>query len=50
MYCWLKPDTSANCSWVRPFSSLILRTLDPTIRRMSMATGLPDVVGYVYHL
>jgi hypothetical protein len=22
MYCWLNPESSASCSWVRPFSCL----------------------------
>jgi hypothetical protein len=39
MYCWLKPETSASCSWVKPFSRLIRPTFRPTSLRMSMRGG-----------
>jgi hypothetical protein len=29
MYCWLKPESSASCSWVKPFSCLIRLTFPP---------------------
>ena len=50
MYCWLKPDFSANASCVRPFSSLSLLTFRPTSFRMSMRHGLADVRAAVYQL
>ena len=39
MYCWLNPDISANCSWVRPFFSLSRLTFRPTSLRISCAGG-----------
>jgi hypothetical protein len=39
MYCWLKPEISANRSCVRPFFCLIRLTFCPTSLRMSMQTG-----------
>jgi len=39
MYCWLKPDISANRSCVRPFLRLIRLTFRPTSFRMSMRVG-----------
>lgn len=39
MYCWLKPESSANCSCVRPFNCLNLLTLRPTNLRISMRHG-----------
>ena len=36
MYCWLKPERSANCSCVRPFFSLNRLTFRPTSLRISM--------------
>lgn len=36
MYCWLKPENSANCSCVKPLFSLIRLTFPPTNLRMSM--------------
>ena len=31
MYCWLNPEASANCSWVRPLLSLSRLTFRPPV-------------------
>jgi len=36
MYCWLNPESSASCSWVKPFSCLTRLTFRPTSLRISM--------------
>ena len=36
MYCWLKPESSANCSCVKDFFCLMRLTFFPTNLRMSM--------------
>jgi hypothetical protein len=40
-YCWLKPEISANCSWVSPLFCLIRLTFCPTSLRISMHGGQP---------
>jgi len=50
MYCWLKPERSANCSWVRPFSCLIRLTFRPTSLRISMRPRSADCDPRIYQL
>jgi len=35
-YCWMKPEISANCSWVNPFSLRSFPKFRPTSLRISM--------------
>ena len=50
MYCCEKPERSAYCSWVKPATSLSLRTLRPTGLRMSMHKPLAVRVQSLYLL
>src|ERR1700730_12046309 len=49
-YCWLKPESSASCSWVKPFSCLIRLTFRPTSLRMSMRRRSADNEPLIYQL
>jgi hypothetical protein len=50
MYCWLNPESSASCSWVKRFSCLTRLTFRPTSLRMSMRPRSADNDPVIYQL